>query len=195
MVTTQQSGSPQRLVVIGNGMVGHRFVESIADDRRFSIVVISEEPRLAYDRVHLSDYFNESTAQDLALASPQQYATWGVATHIATKTTRIDRTRKCVVTGVGTEISYDLLVLATGSYPFVPPIPGKDRAHCHVYRTIEDLDAMQASGRGAEVGTVVGGGLLGLEAANALQNMGLRTHVAEFAASLMNMQVNEDGGK
>ncbi|MEE8304456.1 MAG: nitrite reductase large subunit NirB, partial [Candidatus Tectomicrobia bacterium] len=88
---------------------------------------------------------------------------------------------------------YDLLVLATGSYPFVPPIPGSDRDHCHVYRTIEDLDGMLASGRDAEIGAVVGGGLLGLEAANALRYMGLQTHVVEFASSLMNVQVDEGG--
>ncbi len=176
-------------------MVGHRLIETLADNDQVCLVVFSEEPRLAYDRVHLSAYFAESTAAELSLASLEQYADWGVMVHTGTYVARIDRECKRIVTDAGVEIDYDSLVLATGSYPFVPPIPGSERDHCHVYRTIEDLDAMLASSQDAQIGTVVGGGLLGLEAANALQLMGLTTHVVEFAPSLMNVQVDEGGGK
>lgn len=105
----------------------------------------------------------------------------------------IDRESKTIRSSAGRIAHYDTLVLATGSYPFVPPIAGTDQAHCHVYRTIEDLEAIKASGADAEVGVVVGGGLLGLEAANALKNMGLATHVLEFTPGLMGTQL-DDGG-
>ena len=84
--------------------------------------------------------------------------------------------------------------MATGSYPFVPPIPGNDRENCFVYRTIDDLEAMQAGASNSRIGVVVGGGLLGLEAANALRNLGLETHVVEFAPRLMPVQLDESGG-
>ena len=91
-------------------------------------------------------------------------------------------------------IRYDKLVLATGSYPFVPPVPGHDRAQCLVYRTIEDLEAIAAAAKTGKVGVVVGGGLLGLEAAKALKDLGLETHVVEFAPRLMAVQLDEAGG-
>lgn len=95
----------------------------------------------------------------------------------------------------GEVFEYDKLVLATGSFPFVPPIPGKEREHCLVYRTIDDLDAIQTSANNGKVGVVVGGGLLGLEAANALKELGLKTHVVEFAPQLMGVQLDQSGGQ
>ncbi|MGH8517161.1 MAG: nitrite reductase large subunit NirB, partial [Panacagrimonas sp.] len=93
------------------------------------------------------------------------------------------------------QVPYDKLVLATGSYPFVPPVPGRERDGCLVYRTIEDLEAMTAWGRKSKIGVVIGGGLLGLECAKALKDMGLQTHVVEFAPRLMTVQVDDMGGK
>ncbi|MCW7991679.1 nitrite reductase, partial [Streptomyces platensis subsp. clarensis] len=101
---------------------------------------------------------------------------------------------RTVTTTDGEVIRYDTLVLATGSYPFVPPVPGKDARGCFVYRTIEDLLAIEAYAKGATTGAVVGGGLLGLEAAGALRGLGLDTHVVEFAPRLMPVQVDEGGG-
>src|SRR6185295_12816016 len=92
-------------------------------------------------------------------------------------------------TSAGVDLAYDTLVIATGSYPFVPPIPGRDRAGCFVYRTLEDLEAIRESASEAKVGAVIGGGLLGLEAAKALKDLGLETHVVEFAPRLMAVQV------
>ena len=189
--TTHMYGLPNRqVVVVGNGMVGHRFVELAAAIPGVAITVLGDEPRAAYDRVHLSNYFAGTSASDLALPAAPSMATVCVGERV----TAIDRESKTVCTDRGRRIGYDTLVLATGSYPFVPPIDGRDRPHCHVYRTIEDLDAIAASGAGAEVGVVVGGGLLGLEAANALTNMALATHVVEFAPGLMGTQLDDGGG-
>ena len=188
---THMHGLPNReVVVVGNGMVGHRFVELAAAIPGVAITVLGEEPRAAYDRVHLSNYFAGTSASDLALPAAPSTATVCVGERV----TAIDRESKTVRTDRGRRIGYDTLVLATGSYPFVPPIDGRDRPHCHVYRTIEDLDTIAASGAGAEVGVVVGGGLLGLEAANALTNMALATHVVEFAPGLMGTQLDDGGG-
>ena len=186
---TSNGAATRQVVVVGNGMVGHRFVELAAGTPDTEIAVFGEEPRTAYDRVHLSDYFAGASASDLALGPLPS----NVAVYVGEQVTAIDRKAKAVQTTAGRCLGYDTLVLATGSYPFVPPIDGRDLPHCHVYRTLEDLDAIRESGAGAEVGVVVGGGLLGLEAANALKNMGLATHVVEFAPALMGTQL-DDGG-
>ena len=186
----RDAGAVRQVVVVGNGMVGHRFVELAAAVPGVAVTVFGEEPRTAYDRVHLSDYFAGAGVDDLALPG----APAGATVHVGERVTAIDRASRVVRTDRDRRVRYDTLVLATGSYPFVPPIDGRDRPHCHVYRTIEDLDAIRASGADAETGVVVGGGLLGLEAANALRNMGLVTHVVEFAPSLMGTQLDDGGG-
>ena len=183
-----------RLVVVGNGMVGHKLLESLPPGGDLSITVIGEEPRPAYDRVQLSAFFSGKTAADLSLVATDFFERNAITTHFAERAIAIDRDARRVRTASGREVEYDTLVLATGSYPFVPPLPGRDRAACHVYRTIEDLEAIRASARDARVGAVIGGGLLGLEAAKALLDLGLETHVVEFAPRLMALQVDEGGG-
>ena len=188
----------QKVVVVGNGMVGHQFIEYLlaidnADD--YEITTFSEEPRLAYDRVHLSTYFSGSTAADLALTEEENYRSKGVNFILDDKVVDINKLEKCIVTQSGRVKPYDTLVFATGSYPFVPPIPGNDQEHCHVYRTIEDLEKIKVSGTQSKVGVVLGGGLLGLEAANAIKGMGLETHVVEFAPKLMPVQLDDGGSK
>ncbi len=188
----------QKVVVVGNGMVGHKFIENILsseDAQQFEVITFSEEPRLAYDRVQLSSYFSGSTADDLMLTSESYYRENGVAYVLGDKVVEINTDQNQVVTAKGRVETYDKLVLATGSYPFVPPIPGREQPHCLVYRTIEDLEAIMASAEQSKVGVVVGGGLLGLEAANALKNLGLETHVVEFAPRLMAVQLDEGGGQ
>ena len=185
----------QKIVVVGNGMVGHHFVEQLSKNDTFNITVLSAESRLAYDRVHLSEYFGGKTADDLALTTPENYLALGVNFKLDAKVSQIDKDAKVVTTENGDTYAYDKLVLATGSYPFVPPIPGNEREHCLVYRTIDDLDAIQASANKGKVGVVVGGGLLGLEAANALKQLGLETHVVEFAPQLMGVQLDKSGGQ
>lgn len=184
----------QNIVVVGNGMVGHHFVEQIMNDERYAITVIGAEPRPAYDRVHLSAVFDGSTPADLALATREGYEAAGITGIFGEAVTAIDRERKIVTTALGRQFAYDKLVLATGSYPFVPPVPGHDHKHCFVYRTIDDLGNIRAAAKNARTGVVVGGGLLGLEAANALRNLGLDTHVVQFSAQLMDAQVDADGG-
>jgi nitrite reductase (NADH) large subunit len=186
-----------RIIVVGNGMVGHNFIDTVATSEiadQFEIITFSEEPRLAYDRVQLSKYFSGSTAEDLALTTEGYYQDKGINYVLNDKVVEINSEEKFVVTANGRKEVYDKLVLATGSYPFVPPIPGKDQEHCLVYRTIEDLEAISASAADSKVGVVVGGGLLGLEAANAVKQAGVKTHVVEFAPRLMAVQLDEAGG-
>ncbi|MGQ4878985.1 nitrite reductase large subunit NirB [Billgrantia sp. LNSP4103-1] len=186
-----------QLIVIGNGMVGHHLVEQLVEQgttERYAVTVFGEERHLAYDRVHLSEYFSGRDAASLALSTADYYAEHGIELRLHEAVTEIDRDKGEVVTPKG-RYAYDRLVLATGSYPFVPPIPGNDREGCLVYRTLEDLDAIREAAETATTGVVVGGGLLGLEAANALRGLNLDTAVVEFAPRLMPMQVDSEGGE
>lgn len=186
-----------KLVVIGHGMVGHKFLETVLDTPKkdLEICLIAEEPRLAYDRVHLTEYFSGKSAKDLSLARQDFAEAYGIDLHLNTQAIAIDREAKIVTTKQGHQIAYDKLILATGSYPFVPPIAGNDRPNCFVYRTLEDLDQIRAASLSAENGVVIGGGLLGLEAAKALTDLNLKTHVVEFAPRLMAVQIDDLGGK
>lgn len=188
--------SKKKIVVVGNGMVGHKFIDNIlqSDSDEFDVITFSEEPRLAYDRVQLTAYFNGKSADDLSLTSEEYYQSNGVNYLLNQKVAKLDTANQQVITESGHVESYDKLILATGSFPFVPPIPGNDQEHCHVYRTIEDLDAIELSSKGSKSGVVIGGGLLGLEAANAVKNLGLETHVVEFAPRLMAVQLDDGGG-
>src|SRR3989344_3211002 len=186
----------QTLVVIGNGMVGHHCVEQLIERGaldRYRLHVFSEEPMRAYDRVHLSEYFSGRDAESLALSDAALYETQGVTLHLGVPVLEIDRARRQVITAQGC-VAYDKLVLATGSYPFVPPIEGAEGDSRLVYRTLADLDTIQSAAKNARRGVVVGGGLLGLEAANALKSLGLEAHVVEFAPRLMPVQLDDHGG-
>ncbi|MGF1873193.1 nitrite reductase large subunit NirB [Photobacterium indicum] len=188
----------QRIVVVGNGMVGHKFIDTLVQDAsadKFDIVTFSEESRLAYDRVKLSAYFTGTTANELALTDEGYYQQHGVNFVLSDKVVALDTVNNHVVTESGRQEPYDKLILATGSFPFVPPIPGNDQPHCLVYRTIEDLESITESGKDSQVGVVIGGGLLGLEAANALKNLGVETHVVEFAPRLMAVQLDDGGAR
>ncbi|MDO9212650.1 MAG: nitrite reductase large subunit NirB [Methylococcales bacterium] len=190
-------GNKQTLVVIGNGMVGQHFLASLVASpakEQYHIVTFCEEPRPAYDRVHLSSFFTGTSAAELSLVEEGFFERHNITLHLSDKAATIDRVAKTVTSAKGVSVAYDKLVLATGSYPFVPPVEGHDRAQCLVYRTIEDLEAMAAAAKTGKVGTVVGGGLLGLEAAKALKDLGLETHIVEFAPRLMAVQLDEAGG-
>ncbi|WP_404356338.1 nitrite reductase large subunit NirB [Methylotuvimicrobium sp. KM1] len=187
----------QTLVVIGNGMVGQNFLAGLVSSgakEHFEIVVFCEEPRPAYDRVHLSAFFSGKSAQDLSMVEVGFFEQHGITVHLGDRAKSIDRIAKTVLSEKGVRIAYDKIVLATGSYPFVPPVPGHERDRCLVYRTIEDLEAIQNAAEQSKVGVVVGGGLLGLEAAKALKDLGLTTHVVEFAPRLMAVQLDDGGG-
>ncbi|MDQ7955298.1 MAG: nitrite reductase large subunit NirB, partial [Pseudomonadota bacterium] len=186
-----------KIVVIGHGMVGHKFLEQLhaLGLPGAQVTVLCEEPRPAYDRVHLSEFFAGKSAQDLSLVEPGFFEASGFSLRLAARAVAIERRNNTVTTADGEVLPYDKLVLATGSVPFVPAVPGRDRANCFVYRTIEDLEAMQECGARSRTGVVVGGGLLGLECAKALRDLGLETHVVEFAPRLMAVQVDEGGGR
>jgi nitrite reductase (NADH) large subunit len=184
------------ILVVGNGMVGHRFVEAAAERELLAtrtMMVIGEERRRAYDRVHLSSVFDGVDEADLRLGDDDLYTTAGLVLLLGDPVVAIDPATRVVRTASGRSISYTDCVLATGSAPFVPPIPGTDAAGSFVYRTLDDLTAIRDWAQGCSSGVVVGGGLLGLEAANALRLLGLDTTVVEFAPRLMAVQLDEGG--
>jgi nitrite reductase (NADH) large subunit len=181
-----------RIVVIGNGMVGQRFLEKlVARGKDHEITVFCEEPRPAYDRVQLTSFFSGKTAKDLNLFREPL----GVTLRLNDQVLSVDPAAKLVRSTRYRSVPYDKLVFATGSSPFVPPVAGRDRRDCFVYRTIEDLETITAAATRSKVGTVIGGGLLGLEAAKALKDLGLETHVVEFAARLMAVQLDDSAGR
>lgn len=187
--------SQLNIIVVGNGMVGYKFCEKlVSKSSRFNIVVFGEEPRRAYDRVHLSEYFNGKSADDLSMSTQEWYAENGITLHLGDPIQEINRTQKTVHALSGLTVKYDYLVLATGSSAFVPDIPGVEKEGVFVYRTIEDLELIKSYAATAKVGAVMGGGLLGLEAAKALIDLGIQeTHVIEFAPRLMPRQIDSAG--
>ncbi|WP_330457718.1 nitrite reductase large subunit NirB [Streptomyces sp. NBC_00820] len=186
------------IVLVGHGMVGQRFLEALAEHgltATHRVAVLCEEPRPAYDRVRLTSYFAGRSPAELSLTEPGFIAAHGIELHVGDPAVAVDRAARTVTARSGMVLGYDVLVLATGSYPFVPPVPNKDAEGCFVYRTIEDLLAIEEYAKSrARTGAVVGGGLLGLEAAGALKDLGLATHIVEFAPRLMPVQVDEGGG-
>lgn len=195
--------SISHVVVVGHGMVGHRFVEALRSrdpEGTWRVTVLAEELDAAYDRVGLTGYTDHWDRTRLALPGNDYAGDNLVDVRLGCRVVGIDTSAKSVTTDDGAEIGYDALVLATGSYAFVPPVPGRDLPSCHVYRTLDDLDAIRAdalaardTGR-APVGVVIGGGLLGLEAANALRGFGLTAHIVERSPRLMAQQLDEAGG-
>jgi nitrite reductase (NADH) large subunit len=187
-----------KVVVVGNGMVGQRFLEQLVsrmNGTSTEVTVFCDERRAAYDRVQLTSFFSGKSAADLSLVPPGFFDRHGIALRLGDKAVAIDRMRKLVRSARGHELPYDKLVLATGSYPFVPSLPGAEWPDCFVYRAIEDLEAIRTAAGRARVGAVIGGGLLGLEAAKALHDLGLETHVVEFAPRLMAVQLDDPGGR
>lgn len=191
-----QTMSKLTLAVVGHGMVGHHFLEQCVSrnlHQQYQIVVFGEERYAAYDRVHLSEYFAGRSAESLSLVNGDFFAEHGIELRLSQQITAMDTEARLIRDAEGHELHWDKLVLATGSYPFVPPIPGNTLPGCFVYRTLDDLDAIAARAKTATRGVVIGGGLLGLEAANALRQLGLETHVVEFAPNLMAVQLDNGG--
>jgi nitrite reductase (NADH) large subunit len=191
----------KKVVVIGNGMVGYKFCEKLIaktahkNGDGYRIVTFCEEPRPAYDRVNLTKYFSGTTAEELLLAKKEWYEHNGIELRLGDRAASIMRHEKRVISANGESISYDKLVIATGSYPFVPQVPGINMPGVFVYRTIEDLEAIIAYAKHSKKAAVIGGGLLGLEAAKAVYDLGMETHVVEFAPKLMPRQLDEGGSE
>ncbi|MFY0685902.1 MAG: nitrite reductase large subunit [Cyclobacteriaceae bacterium] len=187
-----------KVVVVGNGMVGYKFCEKLreaAPANEIEVLVYGEEPYAAYDRVHLSEYFTKQSVDDLSMAPSNWYDENNITLKTSELVVDIHREAKTVSTHLGNTENYDFLVLATGSRPFIPKINGVDKKGVFVYRTIEDLDQIISFASKCKKGTVLGGGLLGLEAAKALLDLGLETSVIEFAPRLMPRQLDEPGSQ
>jgi nitrite reductase (NADH) large subunit len=185
-----------RVAVIGNGMVGQRFLEQLVSrSRDCEITVFCEEPRPAYDRVQLTSFFSGKSAKDLSVVPEKFFQEHGVTLRLNDSVLAVDPVNKVVRSARFKDVPYDKLIFATGSSPFVPPVAGHDRRDCFVYRTIEDLEVIAAKASRAKTGTVIGGGLLGLEAAKALKDLGLETHIVEFAPRLMAVQLDDSAGR
>ncbi|MCD0489139.1 nitrite reductase large subunit NirB [Pedobacter sp. MC2016-14] len=184
-----------KIIVIGNGMVGYKFCEKIrAKSPDFEIAVFGEESRRAYDRVHLSEYFAGKTADDLSLSTESWYQEQNITLHLNRPIVNINRELKIAYSADGSAHPYDVLVFATGSAAFVPNIPGIEKEGVFVYRTLEDLDLISNYARKAKTAAVIGGGLLGLEAAKALIDLGIeQTSIVEFAPGLMPRQIDAAG--
>lgn len=188
-----------KVIVVGNGMVGYKFCEKFiakSGQEEYQITVFGEEPRRAYDRVHLSEYFAGKSADDLSLSTSNWYEENNITLNTSELITDINREQKTIHTHLEKTHTYDYLVLATGSSAFVPPIEGVEKEGVFVYRTIEDLDAIMSYAQkikqnGATEAAVLGGGLLGLEAAKAVYDLGLNPHVVEFAPRLMPRQLDK----
>lgn len=186
----------KKIVVIGNGMVGYKFCEKLVEkglNEIYSIIVFGEENYPAYDRVHLSEYFTGKTANDLLLAPKDWYQNNKILLLTGEPVVTIDRENQVVISANGQKVPYDKIVLATGSSCFVPPINGIDKKGVILYRTLDDLDTIKEYSHNCKSGAVIGGGLLGLEAAKALADLGLETHVVEFSQRLMPRQLDEAG--
>lgn len=188
------------ILVIGNGMVGYKFCEKFVakdESRDFKLIVFGEEPRPAYDRVHLSAFFENGDARALEMAPRSWYEENNINLITNERVTDIHRGAKTITTINENTYKYDYIVLATGSSAFVPSIKGIEKDGIFVYRTIEDLEAILAyankikkNAEGIPKAAVLGGGLLGLEAAKAVMDMGLEPHVVEFASKLMPRQLD-----
>ncbi|MDC1276924.1 nitrite reductase large subunit NirB [Algibacter sp.] len=187
------------IIVVGNGMVGYKFCEKFVEKseaKDFKITVFGEEPRPAYDRVHLSEFFENQDAKALEMAPAEWYADNAIELITGERVADISRSDKTITTAKDRQFFYDYLVLATGSSPFVPPIKGVEKEGVFVYRTIEDLEGMLAYAAKLKAkkpdarAAVLGGGLLGLEAGKAVMDMGLEPHIVEFASKLMPRQLD-----
>ena len=200
-----QNPSPRQLVVVGGGMVARRLVDALRSRDtagEWAVTLLCEEPRAPYDRVALTSYFTGRDPDDLALGGQELWDDPLVTLRRGVAATAVDREARTVATSDGRTLPYDSLVLATGSYAAVPPVPGKDLRGAFVYRTIDDVADLRAYveklreelGRPLR-GAVVGGGLLGLEAAGALTALEVGTTVVEFASRLMPLQVDDGGGE
>ncbi|MEP0189986.1 MAG: nitrite reductase large subunit NirB [Erythrobacter sp.] len=187
----------ERLVVIGNGMAGCRAVEEIlsATPERFAITIFGAEPRVNYNRIMLSPVLaGEKTFDEIIINGEDWYADNGITLVSGDPVVHIDRTAKQVVSRSGRVEGYDQLLLATGSDPFVIPVPGSDLPGVVTFRDLDDVDKMIAAADGGGNAVVIGGGLLGLEAAHGLSLRGMNVTVLHLMPTLMERQLDEAAG-
>ena len=183
------------LVVVGNGMAGMRTVEellALAPDL-YDITVFGAEPRVNYNRIMLSPVLaGEKTADEIVLHPRSWYDEHGITLYAGDPIVAIDRKRRIVRARSGKEVQYDRLLLATGSQPFIVPVPGSDLPGVVGFRDLDDVDTMLQAARAGRHAVVIGGGLLGLEAANGLLRRGMDVTVVHLTHSLLNQQLDVD---
>ncbi|MEN9452209.1 MAG: hypothetical protein RLZZ369_1268, partial [Pseudomonadota bacterium] len=187
-----------KLVLIGNGMAGVRALEELikVSPDLYDITVFGAEPHPNYNRILLSPVLaGEQTVDEIILNPLDWYTDNGITLHINKKVTQVDRTRRVVIAEDGTEAEYDRLLIATGSTPFVLPVPGKDLKGVIAYRDISDTNTMIETAKTHKHAVVIGGGLLGLEAANGLMLRGMDVTVVHIAPWLMDRQLDEVAAK
>ena len=198
MSALTQETKRERLIIVGNGMVSHRFCLELSkqeESGRFDVQIFGDEPIPAYDRVHLTNYFNSSDSSELSLGTEDWYSQRGYELKTGTRIQSILADSKEVQDQDGNTYPYDKLILATGSKPFIPPIKGLDAPGVFAYRTLEDAQNILAYAKGRKTAIVLGGGLLGLEAANALRELDIKTSVVELANGLMPRQLDQNASR
>ncbi|MGE0858658.1 MAG: NAD(P)/FAD-dependent oxidoreductase, partial [Gammaproteobacteria bacterium] len=187
----------RKLVIIGNGMAPGRLLEAVLEQDReaFTITVFNAEPRVNYDRIQLSPVLaGDKCFDDIVIHDDAWYAAHGITLHKGLPVTAIDRAAREVIAADGGRTAYDELVIATGSRPLVPPLPGRELAGVVTFRDLDDVDAMLAAAARGGRAVVIGGGLLGLEAAAGLAARGMQVTVLHLAASLMERQLDAAAG-
>ena len=191
------TSTKRRLVVVGNGMAPGRMLENIleVDPDRFEITIFNAEPRVNYNRLMLSPVLSgEKTYEDILTHDDDWYATHGITLHKSAKVETIDRHAKTVTSVNGIAAAYDDLVIATGSSPIIIPLPGHDLDGVLTYRDLDDVDRMVEASATKKHAVVIGGGLLGLEAAAGLKMRGLDVAVIHLAPTLMERQLDAAAG-
>ena len=189
--------SHERLVVVGNGMAAGRALEELfaRAPGRYAVTVFGAEPRVNYNRIMLSPVLSgEATYDTILIHDEAWYERHGVTLHRGIAITDIDRDARTVTAADGRVTPYDTLLLATGSSPFVPPIPGFDLPGVRAYRDLDDVTHMQVAARRGGRAVVIGGGLLGLEAAAGLAMQGMQTTVVHLMPTLMERQLDSEAG-
>lgn len=188
--------SKQRLVIVGNGMAPGRMLENLFElTDAYDVTIFNAEPRVNYDRIMLSPVLSgEKTYSDIIIHGEGWYAEHGITLHKGEKIVEIDRAERKVTSDKGTVASYDKLVIATGSSPFIIPVPGKDLSGVLAYRDLDDTEGMVAAAEKGGRAVVIGGGLLGLEAAAGLKMRGMEVTVIHLMPTLMERQLDTAAG-
>jgi nitrite reductase (NADH) large subunit len=187
----------ERLVIIGNGMAPGRMLEKLfeAAPGRYAVTIFNAEPRVNYDRIMLSPVLSgEKTYEQIVIHGDGWYINHGITLHKGTRVTAIDRAAKTITTDNGLTEPYDKLVIATGSVPFIIPVPGHTLPGVLSYRDLDDVDAMILAAKSRGNAVVIGGGLLGLEAAAGLAEQGMQVTVVHLMPTLMERQLDPAAG-
>jgi NAD(P)H-dependent nitrite reductase small subunit len=197
-VVSPRAAGKRRLVVIGNGVAAMRTLEELLElaPQAYDITVFGAERHSPYNRVLLSPVLaGEKRTEEIITHPPEWFRQQGIVLHLGDPVVQIDRARRCVRSRLGVQIAYDRLLIATGSAPVLLPVPGRDLPGVLTFRDLQDVDAMVAGARICKTAVVIGGGLLGLEAATGLLRRGMDVTVVHLSECLMNQQLDAHAGE